>query len=214
MAETRKGSLKSLDGIYRFPGGLRAPGEVDIEAPIGIVHDVSRDAGALSGVYFTHDQTIVTDGGGTIDRNAIDRASVYTLPAFVDAIRNSGLNPGNSDLWLVRVELQTDNPSNVNNLACGFQDWPNPGPRFRVLTFTTTPWIGVGGVGVPLTVSDDPAMKFASTSTAPRQTVRLPVRVGSLATIAQDDNTAVVVTATVLWRLAIMPLGVSPLPGA
>lgn len=213
MAEPTKDSLRGLDGIYRFAGGLRGPGELDLDRPIALVHDVARTAAVESGVYLDLALTEITGGAGGNNRQSLLRGSIYTTSVggaqAEELTRNAGLSPGNSDVWLLSSpELQVDSGiSDLSAVVCGVTNWPNSSGRTRTILVASGAW-----VSAQVQAGDGTPIKLGSTGTSPRSGPSYPIRIGGIFQNVLDDGTGAV-TLESIWRVAIVPRGVVPPAG-
>ncbi len=84
MTRFRNKPLQALDGIYRFIGGQRGSGEVDLDSPVAVVHDVSSQSmvGAGAGPeygHFTVGFTVTHAGGGSLFADTDPYAALTAL---------------------------------------------------------------------------------------------------------------------------------------
>lgn len=89
--------LRAVQNIYRLPGPVTAPSEVDVTAPIALVHDVSRESEIGSGIgplggYYTMQESQTHAVGGRLAAGF----SPYDEATFLTELPRDQI-----DVWLI-----------------------------------------------------------------------------------------------------------------
>jgi len=110
--------LGVLDRLYNLVG-KQAPNQVDVESPIALVHDVSRDAGLSSGFgnqggyFWLQDNTHVHVGNDRL-------FSVMTPWGYIAAgFMTEGRKPNMEDVWMWHISsfISTTDPTKVTEAS-------------------------------------------------------------------------------------------------
>lgn len=206
--------LAILGDLYRFPGGLKSPLEVDIEAPLTVVHDVADEVGAVSCLYIQGD-VLVTTGGATV-KVFSSRTRSQILGLATDALRNLGLNSSRAWLWLCAYNATTSSAAGrVQQILAGF-DRPddaliqNPTTQAKMVAYgnrTATGYeVTSSGGETQIVFRDaggiDRPFDYLSSET-------LPQRIEVMRFVSQDDGGgALTVRHSPLY--CVTPRGVTP----
>lgn len=110
--------LSLIDRLYRFAGGLRSPGEVDIERPITVVHDVMPGVERASGAFFSTRTQSVTALASATEYDAYTRAEIMADARNV--LAGKALTEFD-DLWWIRTRIMLD-PTDAF-LASAYVGW-------------------------------------------------------------------------------------------
>lgn len=208
MAKPRSDALRLIDWIYRFPGGLRGPGEVDIERPVSIVHDAAPAAGRSACIEYVFEQTQITAGDGSLDYQSLDKLNLITSIASIrKRARNLGLTVNNSDVWLLGVSAAITNASKaeLGNLAVFLYPEIIPAELYGSLVAFYDTLLDVGAQDPPTYVWLYAGTEYLSAITP------LPRRVGQIRTRADDAATGAA-EYSLRFQVAICPKGVNPQP--
>jgi len=103
MARFTKRAIAILDGLYKFVGGQGGSAEVDLEASIQLVHDVSRETERASGAggnggYLLR-SLVLTHPGADTKRGTI---------TILTSLANTNFDVALDDLWLIDVWRMCD----------------------------------------------------------------------------------------------------------
>jgi hypothetical protein len=149
----RNKCLEVLDRVYDFVGGLRTVSQADLNLPIQLVHDVSREAEL--GSPYGRNQGYGSYNWGNNHAGAGTLNSVYE--PYVSILNSLALDPvyvppaGDVDLWLIGYGAYIT-ANTLGSLVCNlmFSAFP-PETGFVNIPFlwaqdvvTTTDWPGTG----------------------------------------------------------------------
>lgn len=109
MSVISKKVLQALDFIYKFVEGQSGPLTVDLDSPVVLVHDVSRNAALGSGInnqlgYYIHQTVNVHGSGGQL----FDTYDPWTEIDALSIPRNL------VSVWLVDMWAQTDTALSID----------------------------------------------------------------------------------------------------
>lgn len=106
--------LGILDRIYRFIGGLRGVGDVNIEGSIQLVHDVAPGAIRASSYRFERGGGVVTLNVSQAHVGATTVRSAYSLTGIIGSVDASFLR-SDYDAYILSVAVTADTPGNCTN---------------------------------------------------------------------------------------------------
>ena len=103
MGQFQRSCLQVLDRIYRFTGAVKSSSVLDLQAPIQLVHDTSREA-ELEGYGIDRGLSVmatwgVNHAGASTERYVID--PYFAVAATYPIDPNIDLKPDEFDLWLL-----------------------------------------------------------------------------------------------------------------
>jgi hypothetical protein len=155
MADFRGRVLEILDRIYHFTGTVASTSRLDLNAPIQLVHDVSREA-ELGSAYGRHEGFAIVGAQVT----HVGASTAYTaVDPYATVIAWGGFDPGaqptreDIGLWLMDVSVAVLNGA-LTSLATSL-DYPEMLPQtgtdnvfpLNYETFDTIPFCNYAGVG-------------------------------------------------------------------
>jgi len=157
MAEFRNRVLSILDRIYSFTAAKTYTDKLDLNSPMQLVHDVSREAelgsswGRFGGYAIANGAT--THAGAGTEYWVLDAYYPFWNGGVLDPIVNPGENE--MDVWVLGIQLQTTAAPNEVTVGWMTQSIPpaaagglNTFVWFRATSTTTyaTNWGGTGNV--------------------------------------------------------------------
>lgn len=207
MGKIKTQALSTLDAIYRFAGGLRSPGEIDIERPVMLVHDVADQAGLRQGRYLTEETTEITAGTGTASFTNVDRRNL---------VIRAGFDPSDDvDVWLTDVALFVTQASVSNFLNALVAVAPPLGPYFPGGTATeltakiVTRFDAAIQQGIEAAGTYFPVAHNGTTGLSVGSESQLPTPVG-VVFFRVNDGGAAAVEASFRTNYIVLPRGVRP----
>lgn len=118
MARFIKKPLGALERIYQFVGGLRSTSSVDLEAPVTLVHDVSRGAEIESGAgiqdgYFGMLESHAHVGAGNL-HSVVTRGEAVAL--------QTDFGDSDSAVWLMAFTATNNDSTDANWAQASVRD--------------------------------------------------------------------------------------------
>lgn len=107
-------ALAGLERLYRFAGGLKGSQEVDIEAPVTLVHDVTPSAVIEMGRFISI-STPRTAGLGSTVRGSLTYSTL--LANFGDLAKSLGI--ASPAFWWISTQMTLEQAPDNNLAFCG-----------------------------------------------------------------------------------------------
>lgn len=202
-------TLEALRVIYRLPGQRTAPLNIELDTPLQIVHDVSREAERQRTLTILNAIQYDTVAGSATTFATRDVAAFMAGTVAPLLLVDQGLEVSDVDLWLLRTSLEIDD-TNLATAAVGLLSPDDTGSSDVHLLRAYLP-------DGSQELEPSPARTFARPwSQFPQQMLSgIPVRIPRLSTILLGTTSGAGGQATgqLTMRFAVCPVGVVPPAG-
>lgn len=205
-------ALAALSGIYKFPGTRSAPHAIELDVPVQLVHDVSREAELAAGFWAQASVILTTAGAGADTFASTLRDDFLGTTENQQLLRELGLTTGEVDVWLYgwHALLAAADSGDFSRLRLGIRVGTliGTGVVQQLVTYVAAQTAMVTGGALPLVTSTT----GAELSTYGEQ--RLPILMQDrpdTAFLAQgNDDAGGDMTVTGFFRCWVGPKGSPP----